>query len=289
MFDQAQALREKIKNHAKVPLKQTRIVTVTSGKGGVGKSNFSLNFALGLIGAGKKVVILDVDLGLANIDVLMGLTPQSYLYEIIEKGKTVWDVLEKGPNGLEFISGGTGFNQILQLNDFQLNQFLEKMSALNGYADFIIIDTGAGLSKESLRFITAADDVVLVTTPEPTSITDAYAVVKIVHSKDPDVRFKMVVNRVSNNREGKNAYDKIALVSKRFLNMDIVSLGFVPDDAHVPKAVKKQTPFILAYPAAMASLGVKDLVTNYLEGTNQSVYLPQGVRGFLKRMMNHIK
>jgi flagellar biosynthesis protein FlhG len=289
MFDQAQALREQLKNQSNPHLKQTRVVTVTSGKGGVGKSNFSLNFALGLIESGKKVVILDVDLGLANIDVLMGLSPKNYLFDMIDKGKTVWDVLEKGPNGLEFISGGTGFSQLLQLSDAQINQFMEKMSALNGYADYIILDTGAGLSNESLRFIVAADDVVLVTTPEPTSITDAYAVVKIIHSKDPQVRFKMVVNRVNNVKEGKSAYEKIALVSKRFLNMDISSLGYVHDDAHVSKAVKRQVPFFLAYPSSVASLGIKDLVHSYLDGANQSVHLPQGVRGFLKRMINHIK
>lgn len=289
MHDQAQGLRERLKGQTDITLKQTRIVTVTSGKGGVGKSNFSLNFALGLIELGKKVVILDVDLGLANIEVLMGVSPKSYLLDMVEQDKSVWDVLEKGPKGLEFISGGTGFSHLLELNEMQLNRFLTKMSALNGYADFVIIDTGAGLTKQSLSFIMAADDVILVTTPEPTSITDAYAVVKLVHATEPNIRFKMVVNRVGNPREGKLAFDKLALVSKKFLNLEISSLGYVLDDNHVPRAVKQQTPFYLAYPGALATLGIKDLVHSYLDGTHKSIYVPQGIKGFLKRMISHMK
>lgn len=289
MYDQAQGLREIIKKQTDQTLKQTRIITVTSGKGGVGKSNFSLNFALGLIAAGKKVVVLDVDLGLANIEVLMGVSPKNYLLDLIEQDKTVWDVLEKGPNGLEFISGGTGFSHLLELNEVQLNRFFEKMAALNGYADFVIIDTGAGLTKQSLSFIMAADDVILVTTPEPTSITDAYAVVKLVQASEPNVRIKMVVNRVGSPREGKMAFDKLALVSKKFLNLEIASLGYMHDDSHVSRAVKQQTPFFLAYPSAIASLGIKDLVHSYLEGNSQSIYVPRGVKGFLKRMISHMR
>lgn len=289
MHDQAQGLRERLKIQSSESLKQTRIVTVTSGKGGVGKSNFSLNFALGLIELGKKVVILDVDLGLANIEVLMGVSPKTYLLDMIEQDKSIWDVLEKGPNGLEFISGGTGFSHLLELNEVQLGRFYSKMGALNGYADFVIIDTGAGLSKQSLSFIMAADDVVLVTTPEPTSITDAYAVVKLVHATEPNIRFKMVVNRVGNPREGKLAFDKLSLVSKKFLNLDITSLGYVLDDHHVPRAVKQQTPFYLAYPGSIATLGIKDLVHSYLDGNAKSIYMPQGIKGFLKRMLSYMK
>lgn len=288
MHDQAEQLRERLQRS--VNARPTRLITVTSGKGGVGKSNFTLNFALGLIERDQKVVLFDVDLGLANLDVLMGITARKHLLNLIEPNQSIWDVLEKGPNGLEFIAGGSGFTQILQFDDQKLDRFFRQLEELQGYADTIFLDTGAGISKESLRFMLSADEVILVTTPEPTAITDAYAVIKMIHSRAPQTKIRMVINRASSIQEGKNTADKLALVAKRFLNLEIATLGFVADDAHVSKAVKQQRPFLLTYPQSQASKGIRELVDIYLGSeTNANPSDLGGVKGFLAKFKQFIR
>jgi flagellar biosynthesis protein FlhG len=288
MHDQAAQLRERLQRN--VRNRPTRLVTVTSGKGGVGKSNFTLNFALGLMERGQKVVIFDVDLGLANLDVLMGISPKKHLLHLLEPNRTIWDILENGPNGLEFIAGGSGFTQILQFDDEKLDTLFSRLEELQGYADTVFLDTGAGISKESLRFMLSSDEVLLVTTPEPTAITDAYAVIKMIHSKNPNTPIRLVINRVGSAQEGKNTADKLSLVAKRFLGMEIATLGFVPDDAAVSKAVKQQKPFFLTYPHSQASKGIRELVDAYLGGASRNgMDSDGGLRGFLTKMKKLIR
>ncbi|MFY0542771.1 MinD/ParA family protein [Brevibacillus sp. H7] len=288
MHDQAAQLRERLQRSDKS--RPTRLVTVTSGKGGVGKSNFSLNFALGLMERGQKVIVFDVDLGLANLDVLMGISPRKHLLHLLEPGQSVWDIIERGPNGLEFIAGGSGFTQILQFDDGKLDQFFRQLEALQGYADTIFLDTGAGISKESLRFMLASDEVILVTTPEPTAITDAYAVIKMIHSQNPLAKIRLVINRATSQREGKHTADKLAMVAKRFLDMEISTLGFVPDDTHVSKAVKQQRPFLLTYPHSQASKGIRELVDSYMGSTSNSADSESGgIRSFLTKLKHFIR
>ncbi|MED1917408.1 MinD/ParA family protein [Bacillus thuringiensis] len=287
MRDQAEQLRERMLQNKKT--RPTRLVTVTSGKGGVGKSNFSLNFGLGLIEKGHKAVLFDLDLGLANLDVLMGITPKKHLFHLLEPDTTVWDIIEHGPGGLEFIAGGSGFTQIMQLDDHKLDRLFSHLDPLQGYADTIIFDTGAGFSKESMRFMLASDEVILVTTPEPPAITDAYAVIKMLHSRNPAVSIRLVINRVSSEREGKMTADKLAMVSKRFLNMDIQSLGYVSDDPHVSKAVKLQRPFLLTYPQSQAARSIRNLVELYLDRPVTSDASDSGLKGFLARLRHFIR
>ncbi|WP_188068688.1 P-loop NTPase [Brevibacillus brevis] len=287
MRDQAEQLRERMLQNKKT--RPTRLVTVTSGKGGVGKSNFSLNFGLGLIEKGHKAVLFDLDLGLANLDVLMGITPKKHLFHLLEPDTTVWDIIEHGPGGLEFIAGGSGFTQIMQLDDEKLDRLFSHLDPLQGYADTIIFDTGAGFSKESMRFMLSSDEVILVTTPEPPAITDAYAVIKMLHSRNPAVSIRLVINRASSEREGKMTADKLAMVSKRFLNMDIQSLGYVSDDPYVSKAVKLQRPFLLTYPQSQAARSIRNLVERYLDcpvTTDDSI---SGLKGFLARLRHFIR
>jgi flagellar biosynthesis protein FlhG len=287
MKDQAEKLREKIHqtqtSDSPEKKKQTRIITVTSGKGGVGKSNFSLNFALSLIRQQKKVMIFDVDLGLANIDVLMGISPKQTMLNMIERDLSIWDIVEEGPHGLQFVAGGSGFNHLFQMDEGKLSKFFVELGSIQGHVDYIILDTGAGLSNESLRFILAADDVVLVTTPEPTSITDAYAVLKMVHAKDPSVDLKLVVNRCSSVKEGINTAHKLQLVAKQFLNKQVGCLGYIPDDPNVMKAVKKQSPFLLQFPNTEASEAMLKLSLSYLDMPHLT---KGGIKGFIKKMFN---
>ncbi|EJL29877.1 MinD/ParA family protein [Brevibacillus sp. BC25] len=287
MRDQAEQLRERMLQNKKT--RPTRLVTVTSGKGGVGKSNFSLNFGLGLIEKGHKAVLFDLDLGLANLDVLMGITPKKHLFHLLEPDTTVWDIIEHGPGGLEFIAGGSGFTQIMQLDDEKLDRLFSHLDPLQGYADTIIFDTGAGFSKESMRFMLSSDEVILVTTPEPPAITDAYAVIKMLHARNPAVSIRLVINRASSEREGKMTADKLAMVSKRFLNMDIQSLGYVSDDPYVSKAVKLQRPFLLTYPQSQAARSIRNLVERYLDGPVTSDASESGLKGFLAKLRHFIR
>lgn len=289
MKDQAEGLRNLVQIQNDKGTKATRIITVTSGKGGVGKSNFTLNFALTLQSKGYKVLVFDADIGLANIDVLMGISSKYNLYHLLKKEKTIWEIIQKGYNDLDFIAGGSGFNDLLRLTDEELNYFAEQVMQLNGYVDFIIFDTGAGLSKETLKFILAAEEAFVVTTPEPTSITDAYAIIKMVNSMGHDVSFKLVINRVTDAKEGKHTADKISLVAKQFLDIHIPTLGFVDDDLAVSKAVKKQIPFTVAFPNSAASRSLQLLVDNYMNGYRVIDTPTSGVKGFLNKMMKLLK
>lgn len=289
MKDQAEGLRNLVQTQSDKGTRTTRIITVTSGKGGVGKSNFTLNFALSLQSQGYKVLVFDADIGLANIDVLMGISSTYSLYHLLKKDKTIWEIIQKGSNDLEFIAGGSGFNDLLRLSDEELDYFAEQVMQLNGYVDFIIFDTGAGLSKETLKFILAAEEAIVVTTPEPTSITDAYAIIKMVNSMGHDVSFKLVINRVTDASEGKQTADKISLVAKQFLNIHIPTLGFVDDDPVVSKAVKRQIPFSIAFPYSTATKSIQRLTDNYIKGYRVIETPSTGVKSFLNKMLKLLK
>lgn len=293
MNDQAQSLRDLVRTRQDLRpgSRTTRIITVTSGKGGVGKSNFTLNFALALQSKGFKVLVFDADIGLANIDVLMGITPKYNLYHLLKKEKNIWDIIHTGYNGLEFIAGGSGFNDLIRLSEEQLDYFAEQVSQLHGHCDVILFDTGAGLSKETLKFILSAEETVVVTTPEPTSITDAYAIIKMVNNMQPGIKFKLVVNRVTDPKEGKQTADKISLVAKQFLHMDIPTLGFLSDDSNITKAVKRQVPFSIAFPNSPATHNIMEMAELFVQGhTFEPLETAAGgMKGFLSKMLKFMK
>ncbi len=288
MNDQAQRLREVVRTQ---PLKRnkTKVLAVTSGKGGVGKSNFSLNFALSLTELGQKVIVLDADLGLANLDVLMGISPKYNLFQMVEYRYSIWDIIEKGPGGVEFIAGYSDFSKLNMLDEQKISYLFEQLNQLEGYADIVIIDTGAGLSRESLQFILAADEVFIVTTPEPTSITDAYAIIKMLHSKNPFMIPRLVVNRSTSSLEGLTTADRISTVAKRFLNVDLFFIGALSDDQNVSKSVKRQVPFYIAFPNTEASVDIRKIAKIFLDPNEKVEDEAKGMKGFLQKMLNFIK
>lgn len=295
MSDQAQALRQLVSSQggpadSKARKGSARILTVSSGKGGVGKSNFTLNFALALKSLGRKVLLFDADIGMANIDVLMGIRPRYNLYHLLKGEKDITEIVELGSHALPFIAGGSGLADLFSLSEADLNYFTSQIETISEEMDYILFDTGAGLSRETLNFITAADECLVVTTPEPTSITDAYALIKVVHGMEANVPFRLVINRVSGEPEAKQVADKISLVAGRFLDMDIPTLGYLSDDAHVMQAVKKQVPFSIAFPGCSATRDIQRLALTYL---NVPQTKPRdtlsGIKGFMHKWLKLAK
>lgn len=266
--------------------KKTRVITVTSGKGGVGKTNVSINLALLLSEAGNRVVVIDADFGLANVDVVLGIMPEYTLLDVIKDDKEIVDILTEGPNNLKFISGGSGVEELIKLEKWQLDKFMEKMSQLDEIADIIIIDTGAGLHDNVLSFVMAADEVILVTTPEPTSITDAYALIKMVSRMDKNKKLRIVVNRAEDNEEAGQILKKLVLAAEKFLSYKIEALGFVLNDPTVTKAVKMQQPFIISFPKCPASKYVRDIANKLIQSYEEKDAQPAGgIKGFVGRLM----
>ncbi|GHV78212.1 site-determining protein [Spirochaetia bacterium] len=241
--------------------KRARIITITSGKGGVGKSNVSVNMALAYARLGKKVVVMDADLGLANVNVMLNMIPKWNLYHVIRKQKTMKEILVETEYGISIVAGASGFSKIANLSEEERQNFIDELDTLSN-ADIIIIDTAAGVSDNVLDFVAAADDVVIITTPEPTAITDAYGIIKIIATEIDSLNMglKLVVNRVHSVAEAKKVADRMTNIAGQFLNLKVDYLGFIYDDPMVSQAVLRQRPFMVADPKCKASLCVQHIV-----------------------------
>lgn len=278
----ARTLKHQVECEIKGAQKKTRIITVTSGKGGVGKTNFTINFALALMSYGQRVIILDADLGLANIDVVLGITPSFNLYHVLKGQKTIQEIIVTGPQGLQIIAGGSGVQELANMRRWQIEQFIGKLEALEGMADIIIIDTAAGLARNVMSFVLAADEVIVITTPEPTAITDAYGLVKAMTSKKKSGVVHLVVNKVENAKEAEETASKLSIVAERFLKLNIGHLGFILDDPLVSKAVKNQEPFLLKYPKSSAAQCVQRLAAQLMDQSHLPE--PTGVKAFFGKI-----
>lgn len=270
-MDQAEKLRNIIKAQNDSQERQARVITVTSGKGGVGKSSVAINLALQFRKQGKSVIIFDADFGLANIEVMFGAIPKYNLADMIFRGKGFKDIIVEGPEGIGFISGGSGINGLGNMNKDQVQYLVFKLKELETLADIIIIDTGAGISDSVLEFVVSSSEVLLVTTPEPTSITDAYALLKTLSTRatfDKDyTEIKVITNRVSSYEEGRNLYNKLEVVVCKFLKINLKYLGIIPMDGNMSKAVMQQKPISSAYPNSAATEAIEKLAVALLNNT----------------------
>lgn len=232
-----------------------RIIAVTSGKGGVGKTNFVINTAIALSKLGLRVCIIDADLGTANVDVLLGTDIKYTLQHLVDRSKhNIMDIVADGPNGIKFIPGGSGLQSLADLPESELSRIVNMFKPLEDHADVILIDTGSGISRNVVNFVLAADEIIIVTTPEPHAITDAYAIIKVLNEKDPSLRVKLVVNLVENLKEAKDVAERMLKVVERFLEIKAETLGYILHDVNVTRAVKSFTPHIIFNPASPASI-----------------------------------
>lgn len=254
-MDQAHSLRE-LARAAGRTARRARVLTVTSGKGGVGKTNLSINLGIALVRQGLRVVVIDADLGLANVDILLGIDPKYSLSDLVYGGRAVEDVLTSGPGGLQVLAGGSGVYELASLAPAEVRRLLQHIERLDSMFDVILIDTGAGIGAGVLSFALAGEEVLVVTTTEPSSLADAYAVIKMIYSRRPDARLSVAVNMAPNIREGETTFRRLESAALRFLGMKPSLLGIVPRDEAVYRAVQRQTPFVLSNPSVPASRAV---------------------------------
>ena len=262
---------------------KTKIIAITSGKGGVGKTNLAVNMAIAYAQQGKKVILIDGDLGMANVNVLLNVVPQYNLMHVINHQKSMQDIITDTEFGIKFIAGANGFSKIANLSVDELEEFAKQFGLLAN-ADIILIDTGAGIANNVLQFISAADEVCVVTTPEPTAITDAYGIIKIITTEliDRETKIKLLVNRVHSSDEGKRISEKIINIVAHFLNYKVDYIGFVYDDPVVQSSVIRQKPFIVVNPTSKPAQCIKHIVGRI---EKNDVGNSEGVSSFLKKFL----
>lgn len=292
-MDQAQQLRNVIKQKSQKAVNSARVITVTSGKGGVGKSNLSVNLAVQLRKKGKRVVILDADFGLANVEVLFGMIPKYNLSSLFYQGKSIKEIITQGPMDIGFISGGNG---IIGLNNLQRDQIMylvKSIGELNEIADVIIIDTGAGVSDQVLEFVLASPEVLLVTTPEPSSLTDSYSLIKALYRNpnftERDTTIHVVANKAHSAEDGQMVYNKLKSVVEQFLNGNVNYLGMIPQDTALERAVRQQKIVSISEPNSNAAKAYEILATNLLEGTHHLAPMRRGIAQMFSQLLNRRK
>ncbi|MGN0151371.1 MAG: MinD/ParA family protein [Wujia sp.] len=278
-MDQATRLREMV--NEKPEVSNARVIAVTSGKGGVGKTSISVNLAIEIAKMGKKVVVFDADFGLANVEVMLGIRPKYNLLDLIHGQKDIKDIITRGPNDIGFISGGSGVAELAALDNQKIRTLISGLAKLDQMYDVVIIDTGAGITDSVMEFVMVSPEVLLVVTPEPTSITDAYSLLKVLRKKeDFNPLYKtinVVSNRVNSQEEGTEIYNKINTVSSRFLNTKLQFLGAVMQDRNASLAIIEQKPVVMAYPSSPAAKGLSTLAYRLMNEERETFKKRDGI------------
>ncbi len=299
MSDQASILRKLMEDKAeaqaeefsvatsevvKTSDRQSKVITITSGKGGVGKTNIAVNLAIALQMIGKRVLLIDADIGMANVDVILGSVSKRNMLDLLEDGVELQDVLVESVKGVRYISGSSGVEKALNFTYEERRILHKKLSACSEFADIILIDTGAGLGRHVVDFLVAADEVLLITTPEPTALSDAFAVLKTytLHTEKKNIR--LIINRIFDEEECTDVTEKLSSTSKKLLNMPIDCVGYIFEDRTVIECVKKQVPFIVEKPNCLASKCINQLVESLIDGKQMTI--TKGWLSFLSEIFN---
>ena len=245
---------------SKMKSSSLRVLAVSSGKGGVGKTNIVANLAYAFSKHNKKVLVVDADLGLNNIDILLGLAPKFNIDHVLSGEKNIADIIIEGPASMQLLPAGDGLQELTQLDGEKKVMLMEELDRVSNGYDFLIFDTGAGISTNVTYFCSAAHEILLVATTEPTSLTDVYALIKILHTKHAQNNFRMIINSVSSEREAQLIFKNLMAVTDRFLpNVSVEYLGYIMSDLNVPKAVRQQKAFMELYPNSKSSQCVNQL------------------------------
>lgn len=279
MRDQATSLRMKLLNTQN---EIARSAAIISGKGGVGKSNFTANFAYSLRKENQRVLIIDMDIGMGNIHILLGSTPNFSLKDYLNGERDIHEVITPVEDGIAFIAGGSGLESLVEWSEPLFNRLIQGFSVLQTEYDVILFDMGAGATKNSIDLVLAVDEIILVATPEPTSITDAYSMMKYICMQDANKKFHIVSNRVMNEDEGRDSAIRLKLVMRKFLSVETNILGFLPDDPNVRKAVIAQTAFVKMYPDSKVSKRMNEIAKTFLLGEKLDTSIETS--GFLNKI-----
>ncbi len=280
MNDQAAQLRKRVyQNETK-----TRIIAIASGKGGVGKSNISVNLGIALQEIGKKVLLLDADLGMANLDILLGLTSNNNLSHVL-KGKCKFeDAVLEGPGEIDILPGTTGVDDLINISSTEIRRLIEASSHMEHNYDIILLDIGAGLHYSVTNFILACQEAVIVLTPEPTAIMDAYSLIKYLSNKNYQGKIKILINQITSSKEGKDVSNRMQKVIKQYLQQEIELLGLIPFDESVRSSVKKQVPFLILYPGSEAAGSIKKIAAKMIDKDDEEIESP-GMKGFIYKIV----
>ena len=271
--DQAARLRQLFKKQqdSAVPVTSgnARVIAVSSGKGGVGKTNVAANLAITFAGMGQRVALVDADYALANVDILLGFNPQYTLENVLDGRMSIGEILVEGPGGIKVVPASSGIQRLSRLDTKQLNLFYNALQILEKHFDHLILDTAAGIGDDVISLLLAAREAVVVTNPEPPAFVDSYAMIKHLVHTNTDVRIRIVVNQVSDVNEAQAVYDRIAKTVEKFLKSSIEYLGHVTEDVSVKKAVRMRRPFVLEYPNSVASRCIDNLARKLLREERQ--------------------
>ncbi|SKA72648.1 flagellar biosynthesis protein FlhG [Clostridium sp. USBA 49] len=281
MLDQAQRLRQLAAGN--VVKNKARIITVTSGKGGVGKSNFVVNLSIILQQMGKSVLIFDADVGMGNDDVLMGFLPKFNVFDVIFNNKSIEDTVVTGPYGVKLLSGGSGITKVEELSNEQRENFINKLENLNNF-DYIIMDTGAGINRNVLGFVACCEELIVLTTPEPTSLTDAYSLLKAINHFKLKNKAKVVVNRVIDEKEAIFTYNRFNNAVSNFLKIKLEYLGSISEDKKLLQAVRNQEPFCIKFPNCDASIDVNKIAKKLIG--NEEYETKNGIQVLFKKIFS---
>lgn len=289
-MDQATGLRNVLKMQHSGQTSQARVLTITSGKGGVGKSNMAVNLAVQLSRLGKKVIIFDADIGLANVEVMFGAIPKYNLSDVLYKGMAMRDIISSGPMDIGFISGGSGIVELNNLTREQILSVVGKLSELDAMADVILIDTGAGISDSVMEFVIASPEVLLITTPDPSSLTDSYSLIKTLYRNRQfnyeDVMINVIANKVNSAADGQAVYDKLSSVVSQFLNWNVNYLGLVPQDPVIEKAIRQQQVVSIYDPESVSSQAFAKIAESLVSGENRYYEMKGGFSRMIYNFLN---
>ncbi len=263
-------------------------IAVASGKGGVGKTNVVANLAIAFRRLGRRPMIFDADLGLSNIDVLLHLAPRYNIQHLLKGERSLKEIVVEGPEGILILPASSGVQELTTLNEFQRLRILEEFDSFDHIIDTLLIDTSAGISENVAFFCVAAQEIIIVTSPEPTAITDAYALIKVLSNRYQERDFDILVNSVRSEKEAVDVFKRLSVATEKFLNISINYLGFIPLDYSVQRAVREQKAFISAFPECLASKQIMEIANQLIE-TERKKGIKGGIQFFIGNLASAVE